>query len=221
MKALENLAKALTDSGYVEALDSGSFDRGHYVLCRQVPGQEQAWLGVIESILQETESLDVHICRRYLLKDGRMVYGWHLSYTPTKGKSFIAFAKMITHVLAVSQATPARVRPTNKPAGKPVGKKPKVYKGLLARTSKAARKLGLSARPANTEQSGFGKIPPPPDLKIGLRVIQQMDEDGSRRTVTEMPLPHVHSELNIPTPGGRGAAASGKASHLAWTQGRR
>ncbi len=49
-------------------------------LFRQVPGQETNWLKFIEKLLHvaEDNSLDIHICRKYLLKDGKMVFGWHI-----------------------------------------------------------------------------------------------------------------------------------------------
>ena len=81
-KAMMKLQSALLSTGLVQPVLEKA--KGGYleILCRQIPGQEKAWLQIVEAMLvyaNGSDSFEFHVCRRYVMKNGGMVFGWHIS----------------------------------------------------------------------------------------------------------------------------------------------
>lgn len=71
----------LLATGLVQPVRGDSRGGKVSVLCRMVPGQESTWLKAVEALLQKAEGavFSVHLCKQFVLKNGSMVAGWHVS----------------------------------------------------------------------------------------------------------------------------------------------
>jgi hypothetical protein len=198
-----NLRSALLGTGLIQPVDSALTRSGKRssleVLCRQVPGQEAPWLQIVDGLLEAFESSKVsfHVCRRYLRKNGKMAFGWHvqLSGSMSEIKSGVRDA-----IEVLAQARPTLDAPMPRPrAARPAA-------ALRAPDPDEEAPLG-DAGPARAPGAPAKLLAPPPNLKVRLRVTRNdVDEETGRPyLVEEMPLPHVYQEMNKPTEGGRGA----------------
>lgn len=214
-KASMQLQSALIATGLVQPVSEKS--KGGYVevLCRQIPGQEKPWLKVVESLLTYADgaegslNFELHICRRYVRKNGQMVFGWHISITSRSAK---VLWLSVEHVVAevLSKATPSLEGPVTeeRPAPQVVSQAPQADN---------RRPLAPGQHPQN--QSAPPRLPgppgavigtPPPGFKPSVRVIQNFrDENGKQTIIEEMQLPHVYAELNRPNAKGKGARFTG------------
>ncbi len=80
-KAEVELRELLLMTGCVQPVNVGSVKGSRvFALCREVKGQAKAWLANVEKLLRiaEDNNIPLHLCRRYVLKDRNMVFGWHL-----------------------------------------------------------------------------------------------------------------------------------------------
>jgi hypothetical protein len=80
-KTEEQVSEALKNSGMVVPVSSDRLWSGWEFLCRLVPGQEKNWLKTVNSLLKWAEAqgrAELFVARRYLLKDGSMVFGWYI-----------------------------------------------------------------------------------------------------------------------------------------------
>lgn len=210
-----NLKSALVSTGMVVPVKS-SYERGRVsVLCRQVPGREKAWLKVIHLLLQvaEDSGVELHACRRYVLKNGQLVFGWHLGLE--------APARQLSRVVDGLLETLADVEPDLEPAeAPPRAARPRPAASVDEDGSEEGqgRDEAATASPvrAAPRPAAGGSLPqvsvPPQDFTPRLRVTRNTvdAETGARIIEEEMPLPHVYQELNKPThPGGRGAKLMG------------
>jgi hypothetical protein len=186
-KAEFELKSALISTGLV--LPVGSSSRGGYVevLSRQVPGQEKAWLQVVKDLLlaAKAATADVHICRRYLMPEDQMVFGWHMSIS-TKGAKAAEELVGKLNALVFSKAKPSLTLVT---AEERSG-------GRLAAPDPDSGGPQRRAAPAE-EGSTAG----------GVRTVAQgRDRKGKPWEIREIPLPHVNRDLNVPNKKGRGAS---------------
>ena len=84
----DRLAHALNSLQFVETVNA-DFGNAHVqLLCRVQRGAEVKWAQVVEGILLAAESVHgqekywvTHICRLYFLREGKMLYGWHVGIT--------------------------------------------------------------------------------------------------------------------------------------------
>jgi hypothetical protein len=198
-----NLRSALLGTGLVQPVDSALTRSGKRssleVLCRQIPGQEAPWLKIVDGLLEAFESAKVslHLCRRYLRKNGRMAFGWHLELSGSMSEIKSGVRDAI-EVLALARPT------LDTPMARP----------RAARPAAAVREPDLGEE-APGEDLGPVRAPgppakvqaPPPGFVPRLRVTRNdVDEETGRPfVVEEMALPHVYREMNKPTEGGRGA----------------
>jgi hypothetical protein len=199
-KELEmDLKSAILSTGLLQPVTSlstkGSNQRIE-VLCRQVPGQEGPWLETLTQLLEASEGSGslFHICRRYILRDGKLVYGWHIQIEGPKAemKEKVELAKTVL----------AKANPTLYPAG--TTQKLPVQSAL----PKAAPKRPLAPGQHPPPRAAVPRPPsgeaavdsPPPNFEFKIRTIEdRIDEGGKRRIVEEIPLPHVYRDLNVPT----------------------
>lgn len=145
-------------------------------LCRIIPGKERTWLDLMGSLLQVFEKSDceIHLCRKYVLKNGKMVYAWNIGFKGNMNTAESIFASNLV------------------PESLPGGKQKKVG---LAKPSKAILN-GLQPR----SPSPSGPDPEiPPGTKIAMTIIKkEKGADGSLTVIEEMPLPNVYRDLNVP-----------------------
>jgi hypothetical protein len=77
-------ARSLTGLGFVEIISAEFDEMNVQFMCRVGKGAERKWARIVKSILVTCEAADdypPHICRLYFLKEGRLVYGWHINIT--------------------------------------------------------------------------------------------------------------------------------------------
>jgi len=77
------LAEALNELPFVQALEHEQAGNALNVLCRVKPGSGVLWASLAEHILREAslregkpEQWHTHIARLYMLREGKLVYGW-------------------------------------------------------------------------------------------------------------------------------------------------
>lgn len=194
-KAELELKSALLGTGLLQPISSSYRSGRIEVLCRQIPGQEGPWLKLLAALLalDDGGAPSLHICRRYVLREGELAFGWHIqAEAPARKLSGLVVA--MTAVL--SEARPQLTR---------VGADPE----RVQRPSQPARPGQHPPREAGLRAPGIpADVPPtPPGLDVSLKVIRKEIDEETGVTIIEeeMPLPHVYRELNRPTATGRGA----------------
>lgn len=205
-------------------------------LCREVPGQYQAWLKVVETILRESAGtgIEFHLCRQFIWKDGQMVYGWHVSVEAPDEVQLSLHITWLRELLKDVQPdlTPAAVpEPAAAPqAAAPAPAAPHASQEdeellededepqgppsaeLAARRADFRKHTNATPRMADIVPAG---LPLPPQVKPQLRVVEKgMAKDQKNRMVPviveEFPLPHVFTDdMNKPNEKGRGATTLG------------
>jgi len=180
LKLKSMLESALVATGLVQPVD-GSTKGGHVeVLCRQVPGQEAGWIAVVDELLSIPEA-KLHLCRRYLHKNGELVFGWHVQVDASSNKELTAQVQGMIEVLNRSR-----------PALNPVGNRP------------APAQAPQRSRP----NTAVDPDPAPRAAPTTTKFRPGVDENGQPiMEVSEMQLPHVNRDLNVPTAKGKGAKA--------------
>ncbi len=152
-------------TGLVMPLSSDRVWSGWELLCRQVPGQESVWLQMVDKLLRWEATAPsgrtpdkLFIARRYLLKDGKMVYGWYLKLTCKSADRLREATESMVEVLKTG--------------------KPEATEAPVVSQQRPVQKQGQQL----------------------MRVLQRsQDEEGNVHEVTEMRLPHITRDLNVPT----------------------
>lgn len=211
-----DLKSALLSTGLVLPVDSHAY-RGHLdVMCRQIPGQEKPWLEVITQLLEvsEAKGLNYHVCRRYIRKDGKLVFGWHIQIEADKAGMKEA-VESACKVMAL--AKPSLVAP---PPPRDI-QMPQPYRRAAAPGQHPQK---LAAVPRSPGSQAFVPEAPPGYEFKETTLVDELDADGKRHVETLVPLPHVYGDLNTPSKpvynealgryvgGGRGARLSGSGS---------
>lgn len=212
------LKSALLSTSLVLPVDSKSSSKHLEILCRQMPGQEKPWLKIVLALLEAAHAsagaFEVHICRRYVLKNGELAFGWNLGVeVSSKGKiqeAVDALAAVLT------TARPTLTREAEEEPRQQLQPRHLVQQRAPAANTRKAphtkpsreRMLPLASRPPG--ESGFVDEAPPGFVPSITTVKNTIDEStGKPVVIREMPLPHVFRDLNRPTPGGRGAKVTG------------
>lgn len=73
-----DLQYALMSTALVQPVDVKAKGGRVEFLLRLVPGQEKPWLGIMDKLLAIPLPGEMHLCRRYMRKDGVMVFGYCL-----------------------------------------------------------------------------------------------------------------------------------------------
>jgi hypothetical protein len=218
IEALElELKSALLGTGLVQPVSSEARRAGAKwfsleVLCRQTPGQEAPWLGVVDQVLSLTEAapLSLHICRRYLRKNNRMVFGWHIGLSGSLTEVEAAVQAVVPVLVAarpeLDGAAPAPARPPARAGGREApeegdGPEDAPEAGPARRSQPLAPgrhppAKDVTPRPPGPPASG---VTPPEGFIPRIRVVKnEVGADGKLRIIEEMPLPHVYREMNKP-----------------------
>jgi hypothetical protein len=219
MSAKSSLAlqSALMATGLVQPVSEKM--RGGYleVLCRQVPGQEKTWLKVVSDLLEYSSgstNFEFHICRRYVLRNGQMVFGWHISLDCKSAKVLAkSVEQVVIDVLERARPTLESREPTlesreERPAPQPVPQAPQgAYRAPLAPGQHPVARIP-PPRPPNAPGAVIGTKPS--GFVPQIRVVQNSrDQNGKVTIVEEMQLPHVYAEMNVPNSKGKGAKLTG------------
>lgn len=202
------LRTALMMTGLLQPISSGDTPKNFWVLCRLVPGQETAWLKVVESILITLEAdadwadkPDVILARRYVAKDGKMVFGWYISVIAKSAKDLEKVVLFLQRHLEDAKPSLTSVEP---PAEKATSEAPR-HRALAP--GQHPKQRPADARAAS---EALSNPEPPENFNPGLRIVKKsFDSSGRLETVEEMPLPHVYKELNTPNEKGKGAWKDG------------
>lgn len=205
-KAHDAIREALYGTGLVQPVVAEGKGGVASFLCRQVQGQEAAWLKVIDRLLTlgEEANLNLHVCRRYVRRDGHMVFGWFVGVETKNAASLVEAADRIVVVLKTSSA-PLPVSAPN------VGTQPRYAtdRQVMNQVLKGEDITALTrARPRAPEKLGPDPIAPPTVIPSLRTISQGTDEKGRPNDVVEMPLPHTYKELNVPNKNGKGAKAT-------------
>jgi len=193
-KPMEDLRDAIAATGTIVPLqvDTKGGGVGGSLMCRPVPGQESRWLSVMKEMLlaaSPIQGVNLHVGKRYVLKNGQMVFGWYVGLACSKAaqlrEAVNAISSAIDNLPEVeAQPAPARAPPPPKPG--PV------------RTS-------ASPRAPDYEPPR----PVPVNVDVRLRTVMDTTRPGAdgkpvRMSIQEIPLPHIYGELNKENSKGRG-----------------
>lgn len=116
-KAEMDLRSALLGTGQVQPVESKHAAGLVEVLARQVPGQESAWLQTAEALLLafKDQPGELHLCRRYVIRGDRMVFGWHIGLHVSASR----LAQVLGRLLPVLTAASPRLDSPAAPAPAP------------------------------------------------------------------------------------------------------
>lgn len=159
-----DLKSAILQTGLLQPVSSSMKGCHLEILCRQVPGREQAWLKVVQAILIHLEGANPHICRRYILKDGKMVFGWHIQLDAPNKKGLAQIAGDLKTVLEISVQGLEDQEVAEEPPPAPAGARPAqasnpgyvhVLEGVVGGKDGASRGPPIRGR-------GAPRLPPQP-----------------------------------------------------------
>jgi hypothetical protein len=223
------LKSALLGTGLVQPVESvirGGGRRAEIeVLSRQTPGSEAVWLRVVDRMLavQETLPVSIHVCRRYVRKNGKLVFGWNIGVSGSMAEIEASVRAILPLLLEVRPelevpigATSVRTLLGQAPvadeseeaSGSAQEPAPRTHSQPLAPGQHPPPREALP-RPPGAAASG---VTPPQGFTPTIRVVRnEVDEKGQIRIEEEMPLPHVYRQMNRPLFEGstRGAFLSG------------
>jgi hypothetical protein len=200
-KALEELREALYGSGLVQPVDAKGRGGSVSVLCRQLPGQEAPWIAVVDRLLAvaEEKGIDLHVCRRYVRRQGSMVFGWFLG---VEAKNAASLVEEIGTLLDVLKEAKPELDSVQAPQARQATPQPRydtderAYRRLVAQ--KRVKTL-TTASPRAPERLGPDPVAPPTAKGPALKVVARgVDDKGRPTDVVEMPLPHTYREQNVP-----------------------
>lgn len=185
---------ALAGTGVIQPVESSVKGSVIEVLCRLTPGQEQRWLVIAEKLLKAGEASGclMHICRRYIIRNGKMVFGIHLSVDSKTSKAMAGVISNLVLELGTNGVN------DEEKAAEELLKPRRVSQEQVRSLTKAL------PQPPNLPAT---VRPPPPGFSPAIKLVQAgVDNNGRPTTVEEFPLPHQYSkDRNIPNAKGRGA----------------
>lgn len=225
-----DLQGMLLSTGMVQPVKISSWGGRLSALCRLMPRQETEWLQLLEQLLQVAEGreIPIHVCKQFVLKDGKMVAGWHLAI---EGKS-ASRLKTALEVLGVVFAAhvPGLEAPSRVPE-LPAPVATKVTESIPSEEYDEEAELVpetadiVARRKAYLAKTNAAPRTPPPAPAIDLPILdpasaakrvvaRSMTTDSKGRSrqvvIEEMPLPGVYTDdMNKPNEKNRGATKLG------------
>lgn len=199
------LKMALMSTGLVTPVDGSEHLRNFHVLCRQVPGQEKTWLQVVESILKipPIDNVEFFLARRYLLKDEKLAFGWYVGVHAKTVKDLDYAVAALELELGMFKPSLTRPAPEHAPPADP--DPAPAYRRPLAPGQHPSHVQRNRQPTAGELIPSSGQVAPNGFSPRLTTVKSSYDAKGRQEIVQEMPLPHVHSEMNRPNSKGRGA----------------
>jgi hypothetical protein len=213
---------ALLSTALVQPIDSRSRGKTMEILCRQIGGQEKPWLAIVRMLLQQAhnEGFELHVCRRYVLKDGDLAFGWNLGIEAPNVKKLATAVDSLNKVLAT--AKPVLTSPSRGTGGAVQSFQDVEPPPPQRFSQQPPRRMFGSAKkpvipPQRNKKAMFNHSRPPnqeapideaPEgfMPTITTVSSGMDQETGKQTlIREMPLPHVYRDLNRPNAKGKGA----------------
>lgn len=183
------LQSALLSTGLVQPLtvNSGKAVGGITIMCRQVPGQEPAWLKVVQDLLfaARTNGFEILIARRYVLLGEKMVFGWFLQLYGGP-KDVEHYFEMLRGILEDARPTLSSPLP---PSQAPYQNAPQPQPPVQEQPPR------VPSQPQPQQPRGTG------ERTFSPRVIQSGFDQNTQREieVIELPLPNTSKDLNKPS----------------------
>ena len=186
----ESLSEILYGTSVLLPMKTSSKGGKVECLCRIAQGREKDWPAIAERLLKVSSEadIDIHVCRRYLLKDSSMVYGAHVSVEASSARKL----KISLGVLGQSFSS-------NKPASAVTSApaSPSMSYSDYKKQTTAHARAPIPESP---------RIPAPPGFTYQTKKVKEETGSSGRPVIIEeIPLPHVHHEMNVPNSKGRGA----------------
>jgi hypothetical protein len=229
MKAELELREILLTTGLVQPLSTTGAKNRVSAICRQVPGQERPWLEVVTNLLKDSvddPEIRLHVCRQYIWKDERMVFGWHVSFDGKGVKDLDRqldwLRGAVKGVEPVFGGPPApRIVPEPKDVPPPIA--PTIVPLNLLEAEdvnrdEEVRRARVASHTTASPRAPDRHIPDPVspgEFKPSIRIVKTgVARDSKNRTIqtveTEFPLPHVYvQDMNAPNEKGKGASTLG------------
>lgn len=221
------LREALVGTGIVAPVSSVGRGGRLEILCRQVPGvPEVSMIELVAVMLTEAEagSFGLHVCKRFVLKDGKPAFGWNFAIEMPTLKGVKAAVIILKAKLETFESTAPRHMPTAAAAPQvlPKDRQSLQQRGVVV-DSEVDEKLGVSAGVIGNMRPVAGKYEQGRPTEGKLMVTSRhQNEDGNEVIQYSMPLPHVTKSLNeLNGPKHDGGAGATKYGKRAFTVGRR
>jgi hypothetical protein len=186
---------------------------GHLsVLCREIKGMASLWLKKVDLLLKLGEEGDVpfHLCRKYVLKNGQMVFGWHVGIDAKSVADLHRCLAVLRAAMENADSQEAEEEPAVEQPSAGQHQQTKQYSDEEKKQRNANYKNHTQSAPRTPENDQADPIPPA-NFEFGLKLIesgQMMGKNGRMepKETYEVPLPHVYIEdRNVPNKKGRGA----------------
>jgi hypothetical protein len=230
-KAELDLREALLTTGLIVPVKVESQGGRLSALCREVPQQAAKWMEVMNNILSRSVGTDLsfHLCRQYVWKDERMVFGWHVGIEAKGVKDLQRHVDFLKEVLgeATPELVPAEVKPSTSVVGQPAAQEseedieeeqetvlsPAQMKNLEARREEYRKHTTAAPRPQADDR--VIAVPSNYPAMAAPRVIYRGKAKDTRGRIVpviveEAPLPYVFTDdMNVPNDKGRGAKTLG------------
>lgn len=208
------MREILLTTGQVQPIKVESKGGHVSAVCRQLPGQEKAWLKSVDAMLHLgiEHNIPFHICRQYFLKDGKMVYGWHVSIEAKSAKDLDAHLGLFRDLASSFEMdlTPVGPPPPTSPPAEPDSDPdPVLAKDAASRQAAYQARTSAAPRPAAPVDRALPEAPA--DYNPNPRVVYRGSAKDSKNRIVpviieEFSLPHVFTnDMNKPNEKGRGA----------------
>lgn len=195
-KPMEDLRDAIASTGAIVPLqvETKGGGVGGSLMCRPVPGQESRWLSVMKEMLSVSaplQGVNLHVGKRYILKNGQMVFGWYVGLSCTKAAQLRQAVTALAEAIAnLPESDPEPVPPRAPPPPPP--------------------RPGPPRSTASPRAPDYEPPRPVPNVDVRLRTVMDTTRPGAdgkpvRMSIQEIPLPHIYGELNKENSKGRGA----------------
>lgn len=196
----EQLSEIVYDTGVLLPVSASSKTTKVEVLCRIAQGMEKEWPKAAEALLTSMEGAGVspHVCKRYLMKNGSMVYGIHVSVEA-------ASAKQLKGALSSLVGT---ISPVVEQAAKPAPAPQAGAKSVMPMSYAEYRKFTSASPRPPSDPARLDPIPKGFVYKTKT-IASGVNEGGKTTVIEEIPLPHVHHDMNVPNSKGKGARLTG------------
>lgn len=114
-----NLAYALNELPFVQAIENEQQGQAISILCRIRAGAGAAWASLAERILREASKREggpeywhTHVARVYMIRDNRLVYGWVFVIQSANPEQVIPIVSELISQFATATAPASNGRPT-------------------------------------------------------------------------------------------------------------
>lgn len=213
------LRQMLMDTGLLQPLSSQTKKGTISVMCRSMKGTEPEWLAMVSEALTlaAEHKIDLHIGRKYVMKNGSLAFGWYIGVTAQNAKALDTAILQLAKVFTEGDDEPEVKASLAKKPKK--GPPPQQYKSPYKTDKQVRKEVGIDP---SDEEAGYigvtrekpmnwGADGPGPHLdRVATGKAMGRDGKPMKTEVIEMPLPHMRGPLNVPKDrSSRGAYTAG------------